>query len=109
MTSEILKRYAAVVPVLVDAGCEAPPNTYMDLHNVPEVSIAVLEQWFHQTVVPWVHATFEWAFYPPKYDDNFESWCWSIGSPFMENSKDPTKANIQCLEELAEVIGASNE
>lgn len=106
MTSETLKRYAAVVPVLVDAGCEAPPNTYMDLHNVPEVSIAVLEQWFHQTVVPWARKTYCNVQIP---DENEGLWIWGVednGRWVGENdSTSPTEANIQCAEALAKVIG----
>lgn len=106
MTNQsILTRYAAVVPVLVDAGCEAPPIDIRRYPFEPSTRIAVLEQWFQQTVVPWVHATFEWHFEQPRYSEGFKHWYWLVGTPFESFDPDPTEANIQCLESLVEVIG----
>lgn len=119
MKNDILTRYAAAAAVLVEAGCEAPKYKLVDCgrkvgfkgerpyhENTYDQSllIAYYEQWFHQTVVPWVYKTFEWAVYLPGYNEKFDRWFWAVGSPFMENDPDPTEANIQCAEALAGVV-----
>jgi len=111
-TTDHLTRWAATVPVLVEAGCPEPNFRIIggivvhkyDGDLMSPDAIAYPEQWFNHTVVPWVFKTYEWAFYPPKYDDNFDCWCWSIGSPFIENYKCPIEAFVRCAEALARIV-----
>lgn len=117
MKNDTLTRYAAVIPVLVKAGCEPTPfmraamfdddmkpKTVGKMYREP--IIAVLEQWFHQTAVPWADCEEGVFCISPNWDEGV--WVWHVDGKVHQHP-DPTEANIQCLEALAEVIGASNE
>jgi hypothetical protein len=110
---DILTRYAAVIPVFVDAGCEPPMHLCEGREATIEVEIAVLEQWFTQTVVPWADEGDIASVVPPR-NIPYTQWKWFVFTNESERDKngsdpDPTEANIQCIEALAEVIGASDE
>jgi len=108
-----LQRFAAVIPVLVEAGCPEPPNTYMDLHNVPEAAIAVLKEWFREKVVVWAEP--QTGFYIDTPEHHNAKWYWEIGEhrtddPDQSGSDpDPTEATLQCAEALARVIGGKGD
>ena len=126
--TDTLNRWAAVVTVLVEAGCEGPnqtmsiPNGFivgttarhdgelkpdaddsMGVFNDQAV-IAVLEQWFSQTVVPWFEKTTGQNVYVPKWYSAPKEFQGSLGDlRFYDPS--PTESFIQCAEALAGVIG----
>jgi hypothetical protein len=115
-----ITRWAAVVPVLADAGCPFPyrldPNEpYLldsllcTIADTEEAIIAVLEQWFAQTVVPWWKAKGRMGdivpsdLIPPEYCSIDKSWRWYVDGGLQWNPN-PTEAFIQCAEALAKTI-----
>jgi len=111
---QTLQRFAAVIPVLVEAGCEEchwGMGIDMYLNNRSECTkdeqshweglyITVLKEWFREKVVVWAYKLCE--IQPPEYDG--DTWLWLVHS--VEGSDpDPTEAYIQCAEALARVIG----
>ena len=72
--------------------------------------IAVLEQWFSQTVVPWVQNEHDIYVEVPAHSSGL--WIWAFGKMMGElrptdrgSDPSPTEAYLQCAEALAGVIG----
>lgn len=126
MTNEqTITRWAAVVPVFVQAGCEFRyrfdeyephilDNLLCTVATTEEACIAVLEQWFAQTVVPWA-----WL----QHDINI---FWQSGGGMTNGIKSPCDPKwwietwngevlaegclLTCAEALAKVVkGASDD
>lgn len=132
--TDTLARWAAVVPVFVEAGC-LRPAAYVEFEFGGEVGavlgclrndrgqtstinngacIAVLEKWFRE--VAWRYFDTEWDIpdgsYMPRYSDH----CCSeaTGDPWMGYewrvgeqtgfSHNPTESHIACAEALAEIV-----
>jgi len=114
-----LQRLAAVVPVFVEAGCEGPKMyhtaqgwrvRYKDVftRSVGE-GIAVLKEWFNETVVPWAEDEGK-AFVCVPSRTKKSGWKWTVYNEHdiwyrKGSDPDPTEAFTQCAEALAKVIG----
>ena len=101
-------RWAAVVPVLVEAGCEGPPSISLHLISPRSagktwLAVAAFEKWFSQTVVPWIEAELH-ELDPPFYDSDDGRWYWCVHDD-SGSDPSPTEAYLQCAESLAGVIG----
>ena len=125
---DTLQRWAAVVPVFVEAGCDRPPeylqieeyvgdyaaliwpemhddHSLVDVHEYihnDRAAIAVLEQWFSQTVVPWADCEEGVLCGPPYWAEGV--WVWHVSGEVGQHPS-PTESFIQCAEALAGVIG----
>lgn len=123
--TDTLNRWAAVVPVFVEAGCEGPKNgigfvclpdgrwttvlqTSASFDGRESLIIAANEQWFSQTVVPWAEDHMKHFVHLPKSTDGLWKWAaYTEGDVWAHTGQDPspTESFIQCAEALAGVIG----
>jgi hypothetical protein len=116
-----LERIAACVPVLVEAGCDAPKNidiiqgvlildaggTRTSFEEDPKWLTTVLfslKGWFAETVVPHFSPAMH-KLDPPFYDSDDGWWYWRVHDD-SGWCPGPTVAFVQCLEALTEVVKA---
>lgn len=131
-----LERISKCIPVLVEAGCPTFPDyiyAYQDAWCIRHQSgdsdatgdpyfvyspvddkaiIAVLKEWFAETVVPWFYSQHENSVVRlPWFCTLKQAFGWRVDVDMFVTSgasegsdPDPTEAFVQCLEALCEVL-----